>query len=425
LTILAPKPILKGAKSQLSLKLNFLSMSFLANNLNNIKPSPTIAVSMKANELKAAGKDIISLSMGEPDFDTPDNIKEAAIAAIKKGDTKYTAVDGTAALKKAIIEKFKRENNLEYKANEIIVSTGAKQVIYNALVATLNAGDEVLIPAPYWVSYPDMVLLAGGVPVIVESSADNNFKITPQSLEQKITPKTKWIILNSPSNPTGACYSSDELKALAAVLLNHPQVHILADDIYEHLIFDNLKFATIAEVEPKLKERSLIVNGVSKAYAMTGWRIGYGAGPAALIKAMSMIQSQSTSATSSISQAAATEALNGPQNYIHSSKKIFEKRRDMVVAMLNAIDGINCNIPNGAFYVFPSCQNLYGKKMPNGKVIENDNDFAAYLLEEALVAVVPGIAFGAAGFFRISYAASEEFLQNSMQRIADACKKLK
>ncbi len=400
-------------------------MSFLANNLNNIKPSPTIAVSMKANELKAAGKDIISLSMGEPDFDTPDNIKNAAIAAIKKGDTKYTAVDGTAALKKAVIEKFKRENNLEYKTSEIIVSTGAKQVIYNALVATLNAGDEVLIPAPYWVSYPDMVLLAGGAPVVIESSAANNFKITPSDLEKKITAKTKWIILNSPSNPTGACYCGAELKALAEVLLKHPQVHVLADDIYEHLIFDDLKFATIAEVEPKLKERTLIVNGVSKAYAMTGWRIGYGAGPAALIKAMSMIQSQSTSSPSSISQAASTEALNGVQDYIHSSKKIFEKRRDMVVAMLNAIDGIDCNAPNGAFYVFPSCQGLYGKKMPDGKIIENDNDFSAYLLEEALVAVVPGIAFGAAGFFRISYAASEEFLQNSMQRIADACKKLK
>ncbi len=400
-------------------------MSFLATNLGNIKPSPTIAVSMKAAELKAAGKDIISLSMGEPDFDTPDNIKEAAIAAIKKGDTKYTAVDGTAALKKAVIAKFKRENDLDYKASEIIVSTGAKQVIYNALVASLNAGDEVLIQSPYWVSYPDMVLLAGGNPVIAESDATNNFKLLPEVLEKKISPKTKWIILNSPSNPTGACYSADELKALADVLLKYPQVHILADDIYEHLTFDGLKFTTIAQVEPKLKERTLIVNGVSKAYAMTGWRIGYGAGPEKLIKAMSMIQSQSTSATSSISQAAAVEALNGPQDYIHSSKKIFEKRRDMVVQMLNEIDGINCNMPNGAFYVFPSCMGLYGKKMPSGSVIKDDNDFASYLLEEALVAVVPGVAFGAAGFFRISYAASEEFLKNSMQRIADACKKLK
>ncbi len=400
-------------------------MSFLANNLKNIKPSPTIAVSMKAAELKAQGKDIISLGMGEPDFDTPENIKRAAIAAINAGDTKYTAVDGTAALKKAIINKFKRENNLEYKASEIIVSTGAKQVIYNALVATLNAEDEVLIQAPYWVSYPDMVLLAGGTPVIVSSNAHNNFKILPKDLAAKITPKTKWLILNSPSNPTGACYSASELKALAEVLLQHPQVHILSDDIYEHLIFDGLKFATIAEVEPRLKERTLVVNGVSKAYAMTGWRIGYAAGPEKLIKAMSMIQSQSTSATTSMGQAAAVEALNGPQDYIASSAIVFEQRRDMVVSMLNAIDGISCNKPNGAFYVFPSCTDLFGRKTAAGKIIENDNDFASYLLEEALVAVVPGIAFGAFGFFRISYAASEEFLQNAMQRIADACKKLK
>lgn len=400
-------------------------MSFLAHSLSNIKPSPTIAVSMKANELKAAGKDIIGLSMGEPDFDTPENIKQAAIKAIQKGDTKYTAVDGTAALKKAIIEKFKRENSLEYKPSEILVSCGAKQVIYNALVASLNAGDEVLIPAPYWVSYPDMVLLAGGNPVIVESSEKNNFKISPHALEEKITPKTKWLILNSPSNPTGACYSAAELKLLAEVLLRHPQVHILADDIYEHLIFDGLKFATIAEVESKLKDRTLIVNGVSKAYAMTGWRIGYGAGPEKLIKAMAMIQSQSTSSPCSISQAASVEALNGIQDYIKPNAKLFQSRRDMVVSMLNSIDGINCNTPNGAFYVFPSCKNLYGKKTMNGKIIENDNDFASYLLEEALVAVVPGIAFGAEGFFRISYAASDEFLKNAMTRIADACQKLR
>ena len=400
-------------------------MSFLARSLNNIKPSPTIAVSMKAAELKAQGKDIISLGMGEPDFDTPENIKQAAIEAIRKGDTKYTAVDGTAALKKAIIAKFKRENNLEYKPSEITVSTGAKQVIYNALVASLNAGDEVLIQAPYWVSYPDMVLLAGGTPVIVESSADNNFKMLPSSLAAKITAKTKWLILNSPSNPTGACYSADELRALAEILLQHPQVHILADDIYEHLIFDGLKFTTIAEVEPRLKPRTLMVNGVSKAYAMTGWRIGYAAGPENLIKAMATIQSQSTSSPSSISQAAAVEALNGVQDYIPTNAQIFETRRNTVVSMLNAISGIHCNMPNGAFYVFPSCAGLIGKTTPAGKKIENDNDFSAYLLEEALVAVVPGIAFGAAGHFRISYAASEEFLQNSMQRIADACKKLK
>ncbi len=400
-------------------------MSLLAKSLGNIKPSPTIAISMKAAELKASGKDIISLGMGEPDFDTPENIKKAAIEAIIKGDTKYTAVDGTAALKKAIISKFKRENNLDYKASEICVSTGAKQVIYNALIASINPEDEVIIPAPYWVSYPDMVLLAGGKPVIVESSAKNNFKITPTALEEKITPQTKWLILNSPSNPTGACYSTSELKALAEVLLRHPHVHIMADDIYEHLIFDDLKFATIAEIEPKLKDRSLIVNGVSKAYAMTGWRIGYGAGNEKLIKAMSMIQSQSTSSPSSVSQAASVEALNGPQDYIKNSKSVFQARRDMVVEMLNKIDGINCNTPNGAFYVFPSCKGLFGKKTASGKAIENDNDFAAYLLEEALVAVVPGVAFGAPDFFRISYAASEEFLRNSMQRIADACAKLK
>ncbi len=400
-------------------------MSFLANSLSNIKPSPTIAVAMKAAELKAQGKDIISLGMGEPDFDTPENIKEAAISAIKKGDTKYTAVDGTAALKKAIIAKFKRENNLEYKPSEITVGTGAKQVIYNALMATLNAGDEVLIQAPYWVSYPDMVLLAGGTPVIVSSTAENNFKITPQNLAAKITPQTKWLILNSPSNPTGACYSAEDLRALADILLQHPHVYILADDIYEHLIFDGLKFATIAEVEPLLKARTLVVNGVSKAYAMTGWRIGYAGGPENLIKAMSTIQSQSTSSPSSISQAAAVEALNGPQDYITSSRKVFEQRRNMVVSTLNAISGIHCNVPNGAFYVFPSCTGLFGKVTEAGKKIENDNDFAAYLLEEALVAVVPGIAFGAFGHFRISYAASEEFLQNAMQRIADACKKLR
>ncbi len=399
-------------------------MSFLASSLSKIKPSPTIAVSMKASELKAAGKDIISLGMGEPDFDTPENIKNAAIEAIKKGDTKYTAVDGTAALKKAIISKLKRENNLDYKPSEICVSTGAKQVIFNALIASINPQDEVIIPAPYWVSYPDMVLLAGGTPVIVDSSEQNNFKISPQDLEKKITPKTKWLILNSPSNPTGACYSQQELKALADVLVRNPHVYVMADDIYEHLIFDDLKFSNIAEIEPQLKDRTLVVNGVSKAYAMTGWRIGYGAGPEKLIKAMSMIQSQSTSSPSSISQAASVEALNGVQDYIHSSKKVFQARRDMVVKMLNQIDGINCNTPNGAFYVFPSCKGLFGKKTPSGKVIENDNDFAAYVLEDALVAVVPGVAFGAEGFFRISYAASEDFLKNAMNRIAEACAKL-
>ncbi len=400
-------------------------MSFLAKNLANIKASPTIAVSMKAAELKAQGKDIISLGMGEPDFDTPDNIKEAGIAAIRKGDTKYTAVDGTAALKKAIINKLKKDNGLEYSANQIMVSTGAKQVIYNALMATLNPGDEVIIPAPYWVSYPDMVLLGQGVPVFVEGAAQNNFKILPADLEKAITPKTKWIILNSPSNPTGGCYAAEDLRRLADVLLRHPQVHILSDDIYEYLIFDGLKFANIAEIEPKLKDRTLVVNGVSKAYSMTGWRIGYGAGDVNLIKAMSMIQSQSTSATTSMGQAAAVEAMNGDQSYVVNSNKIFQSRRDMMVKMLNDIDGIECNKPNGAFYVFPSCAGLFDKKTPDGKIIKDSNDFASYLLENALVAVVPGIAFGMEGFFRISYAASEEFLTNAMQRIASACSELK
>jgi aspartate aminotransferase len=399
-------------------------MSFLSKNLANIKPSPTIAVSMKAAELRAAGKDIISLGTGEPDFDTPDNIKEAAIKAIRNGDTKYTAVDGTAPLKKAIISKFKKDNNLEYEASQIIVSTGAKQVIYNALIATLNAGDEVIIPAPYWVSYPDMVLLAGGKPVIVDGSPENNFKITPQDLEKSITQQTKWLFLNSPSNPTGACYSVDELKALSEVLIKYPQVHILSDDIYEHIIFDNLEFSTLAQIEPKLKDRCLVVNGVSKAYAMTGWRIGFAAGEKSLIKAMAKIQSQSTSATTSIGQAAAVEALNGKQDYIEYSSKIFQKRRDMVVKMLNEIEGIACNTPNGAFYVFPSCLNLIGKKTPDGKIIENSNDFAGYLLENALVAVVPGIAFGMEGFFRISYAASEDFLKDAIGRITAACDNL-
>lgn len=400
-------------------------MSFLSKTLSSIKESPTIAISTKASELKAQGLKIISLGMGEPDFDTPENIKQVAINAIKNGETKYTAVDGTPALKKAIINKLKRENNLEYKNSEISVSTGAKQVIYNALIATLNQGDEVIIPAPYWVSYPDMVILGGGTPVIAESSEVNNFKITPSELESKITTKTKWLILNSPSNPTGACYNDSELKALANVLLKHPHVHIMSDDIYEHLIFDNLKFSTICEVEPKLKDRTLIVNGVSKGYAMTGWRIGFGAGSEKLIKAMGVIQSQSTSCPSSISQAASVEAFNGPQDFIKPNAILFQKRRDLVVNGLNEIKGINCNTPNGAFYVFPSCKGLFGKKDSKGNLIKNDSDFASYLLEEALVAVVPGVAFGAEGFFRISYAASDEMLKDAVQRIAEACNKLK
>jgi aspartate aminotransferase len=400
-------------------------MSIIANNLKNIKASPTIAVSMKAAELKAMGKNIISLGMGEPDFDTPIHIKQAAINAINNGDTKYTAVDGTANLKKAIIAKFSRENDLEYQANQIIVSTGAKQVIYNALMATINSGDEVIIPAPYWVSYPDMVLLANGKPVIIETNADNNFKITPEQLEKAISSKSKWLILNSPSNPTGSCYSKEELVAIATILIKNPHLYILSDDIYEHLLFDNSKFYTLAQIAPELKDRCLVVNGVSKSYAMTGWRIGYGAGNSEIIKAMSIIQSQSTSSPSSISQAASVEALNGNQDYVNSSKKIFEKRRDLVVVALNKINGIKCNIPNGAFYVFPSCHDLFGKKTPDGLIINNCNDFASYLLEEALVAVVPGIAFGAMGYFRISYAASEDFLNDAMTRISNAISNLK
>ena len=404
---------------------NLHKIMILSNILSKVKPSATIAVSMKAEELKSQGKNIISLSMGEPDFDTPQNIKDAAIKAINEGDTKYTAVNGTLALKKAIIGKLKRDNELDYQNNEIIVSVGAKHVIYNALVSSLNPGDEVIIPAPYWVSYPDMVLLCQGSPVILQTLAHNNFKINPQDLAAKITNKTKWIILNSPSNPTGSCYSKSELRELADILLKYPQVNIMSDDIYEHLIFDNLKFSTIAQIEPKLKERTLIVNGVSKAYAMTGWRIGYGAGNKDLIKAMSMIQSQSTSCPTSISQAASVEALNGNQGYIPQNANIFQSRRDMVVEMLNNIDGISCNKPNGAFYVFPSCQDLIGKKTPNNVEIKSDTDFATYILEESLVAIVPGSAFGSDGFFRISYAAAENFLKDAINRIESACKKLK
>jgi aspartate aminotransferase len=392
--------------------------------LSNVKPSPTIAISMKASELKSQGKNIISLGMGEPDFDTPQNIKDAAIKAINNGDTRYTAVNGTNELKEAVINKFKRDNNLSYDKSEIIVSVGAKHVIYNALIASINPGDEVIIPAPYWVSYPDMVLLCQGNPVIIETKSENNFKLTKEQLESKITDKTKWLILNSPSNPTGSCYNEEELKELAAILLKYPHINIMSDDIYEHLIFDNLKFKTIAQIEPELKNRTLVVNGVSKAYAMTGWRIGYGAGDKNLIKAMSMIQSQSTSCPTSISQAASVEALNGTQDYIQTNAKIFQSRRDMVVRQLNNIKGFNCNVPNGAFYVFPSCQDLFGSKTQDNKIINNDNDFATYLLEEALVAIVPGSAFGSPGFFRMSYAASQDFLENALTRIKDACDKL-
>ena len=396
-------------------------MSIVADRLQRVKPSPTIAVTMKAAELKAAGKDVIGLGAGEPDFDTPDNIKAAAKAAIDKGDTKYTAVDGTPALKKAISAKFKRENNLDYAPNQISVGTGGKQVLYNALMATLNPGDEVIIPAPYWVSYPDMVILADGKPVEVACSENQGFKLTPEALEAAITPKTKWLLLNSPSNPTGAAYTREDLRALADVLLKHPNVWIMTDDMYEHLVYDAFEFTTIAQVEPKLYERTLTVNGVSKSYCMTGWRIGYAGGPAPLIKAMAAIQSQSTSNPSSISQAAAVEALNGPQDFIPANNKVFKERRDLVVKMLNEAKGLRCPMPEGAFYVFPSCAGTIGKRTPQGKIIETDTDFVTYLLESVGVAVVQGSAFGLAPYFRISYATATETLRDACTRIQKAC----
>ncbi|MBN9498230.1 MAG: aspartate transaminase [Alphaproteobacteria bacterium] len=396
-------------------------MSIVADRLQRVKPSPTIAVTMKAAELKAAGKDVIGLGAGEPDFDTPANIKAAAKAAIDKGDTKYTAVDGTAALKKAVAAKFKRENDLDYAPNQISVGTGGKQVLYNALMATLNPGDEVIIPAPYWVSYPDMVILADGKPVEVACSENQGFKLTPEALAAAITPKTKWLMLNSPSNPTGAAYTREDLRALADVLLKHPNVWIMTDDMYEHLVYDDFKFTTIAQVEPKLYDRTLTVNGVSKSYCMTGWRIGYAGGPAPLIKAMAAIQSQSTSNPSSISQAAAVEALNGPQDFIPANNKVFKERRDLVVKMLNEAKGLRCPMPEGAFYVFPSCAGTIGKRTPQGKIIETDTDFVTYLLESVGVAVVQGSAFGLAPYFRISYATATETLRDACTRIQKAC----
>jgi aspartate aminotransferase len=398
-------------------------MSIVSNNLKRIKPSPTIAVTTKAREMRAAGKDVIGLGAGEPDFDTPDNIKEAAIEAIKKGDTKYTAVDGTPALKKAIVEKFKRENNLDYTTEQITVGTGGKQVLYNTFMATLNKGDEVIIPAPFWVSYPDMVLLAGGKPKIIKCEEKDGFKITASKLKKTINKKTKWIILNSPSNPTGACYSEQEIKNLAHVLKRNPHVNVLSDDIYEHIIYDNFKFFTIAQI-PELKNKVVTMNGVSKSYAMTGWRIGYAAGEKEIIKAISKIQSQSTTNPSSISQAAAVEALNGTQDFIPIRAKAFQERRDFVVNSLNAINGVECLKPDGAFYVFPSCKNLIGKKDINGKKIENDTDFVQSLLENNGVAVVQGSAFGLEGYFRISYATSMKNLKKAMKRIKSFCESL-
>ena len=394
-------------------------MSIVSNSLKRIKPSPTIAVTSKAREMRAAGKDVIGLGAGEPDFDTPDNIKEAAIEAIKRGDTKYTAVDGTPTLKKAIQGKFKRENNLSYELDQISVGTGGKQVLYNVFMATLNPGDEVIIPAPYWVSYPDMVLLAGGSPKIVECSEKNEFKITPEQLKKVIGKKTKWLIINSPSNPTGSCYTKKEIEDLSKVLINNKHVYILSDDIYEHITYDNFKFFTVAQIDA-LKERTLTMNGVSKSYSMTGWRIGYGAGPKEIIKAVAKIQSQSTTNPSSISQAAAVEALNGTQDFIKTRADSFKERRDYVVETLNKINGLSCLKPNGAFYVFPNCKKLLGEKTK----LKTDKEFVEKLLEKAEVAVVQGSAFGLNGYFRISYATSMDNLKKALDRIKSFCDSL-
>ena len=399
-------------------------MSLLSDNINRIKPSATMAVTGKARELKAAGKDIIGLGAGEPDFDTPENIKIAAIEAIKAGDTKYTAVDGTPNLKKAIASKFKRENNLSYDVDQITVGTGGKQIIFNAFLATINPEDEVIIPAPYWVSYPDIVDFAGGKSVVIECDESCEFKLSAEKLSAAINAKTKWFILNSPSNPTGSCYTESELLELSTVLEANPHVNIMSDDIYEHLVYDNFKFKTIAQINPKLVNQTLTINGVSKAYAMTGWRIGYAAGSKSLIKAMGKLQSQSTSNPSSISQAASVEALNGEQSFLESRADVFKKRRDFVVKALNDMNGISCTVPQGAFYVFPSCKDLFGKKTSEGKIIENDEDFVTALLETVGVAVVQGSAFGLNGFFRISYATSDEMIANACERISNFCDSL-
>ena len=399
-------------------------MTFLSATLNRVKPSPTIAVTTKAGELKAAGRDVIGLGAGEPDFDTPQNIKDAAVAAIAAGKTKYTAVDGIPELKEAICAKFQRDNDLGYEPTQVTVGTGGKQVLYNAFMATLNPGDEVIIPAPYWVSYPDMVLLAGGTPVTVEASLEANFKITAAQLEAAITPNTKWFLFNSPSNPTGAGYSWSELKELTDVLLRHPHVWIMTDDMYEHLAYGNFKFCTPAQVEPQLYDRTLTVNGVSKAYAMTGWRIGYAAGPEVLIKAMRKVQSQSTSNPCSVSQFAAVEALNGTQDFLAPNNTLFERRRDLVVSMLNKAPGIVCPKPEGAFYVYPSIAGCIGKTSAAGTFIDDDEVFATALLEETGVAVVFGAAFGLSPNFRVSYATSDEALKEACQRIITFCEGL-
>jgi aspartate aminotransferase len=400
-------------------------MSIIAQRMAAIKPSPTVAVSNLARELKAAGRDVIGLGAGEPDFDTPDNVKAAAIAAINAGQTKYTAVDGTPELKAAIAKKFARENGLEYRIDQISVGAGGKQIIYNALMATLDPGDEVIIPAPYWVSYPDMTLLAGGTPVIVRCPEQTGFKLQPEDLEQAITPRTKWLILNSPNNPTGAAYAAEELRGLTDVLLRHEHVWVLSDDIYEHLVYDDFRFVTPAALEPRLKDRCLTMNGVAKAYAMTGWRIGYAGGPAELIRAMAKIQSQSTTNPCSISQAAAVEALNGPQDFIPERAAVFKRRRDLVVDMLNRAPGLRCHRPEGAFYVYPSCAGVIGRRTPDGGELRDSEGFARYLLEGEGVAVVHGAAFGLDPYLRISYATATDLLEEACARIIRACEALR
>jgi aspartate aminotransferase len=400
-------------------------MGFLSDALSRIKPSATIVITQKARDLKAQGRDVISLSVGEPDFDTPDHIKEAAIAAIHRGETKYTPVSGIVPLREAIARKFKRENGLDYKPSQTIVGTGGKQVIYNALLATLNPGDEVIVPAPYWVSYPEMVGLCGGTPVFVECTMEHNFKLQPEPLERAITPKTKWIILNSPSNPTGAAYTRAEMKAITDVLMRHPHVWVLTDDMYEHLTYGDFEFVTPAQVEPGLYERTLTMNGVSKAYAMTGWRIGYAGGPEHLIKAMDFVQGQQTSGASSIAQWAAVEALDGPQDHLPRFKKAFEERRDLVVSMLNQTKYLKCPTPEGAFYVYPSCAEAMGKTAPSGKILETDEDFVSELLESEGVAAVHGSAFGLGPNFRISYATSNTALEDACHRIQRFCGSLR
>ena len=396
-------------------------MTFLASRLSRIKPSPTIAVATKARELKAAGRDVIGLGAGEPDFDTPAHIIAAAKVAMDAGETRYTAVAGTPELRQAIVDKFKRDNDLDYTPDQISVGCGGKQNIYNALMATLNPGDEVIIPAPYWVSYPDITLLAEGTPVIVDCPAEAGFKLTPEDLEAAITPKTKWLILNSPSNPTGAGYTRADMKALTDVLLKHEHVWVMSDDMYEHLVYDGFEFVTPAQVEPALFGRTLTLNGVSKAYCMTGWRVGYAAGPDEIIKAMNKIQSQSTTHTSSVSQAAAVAALTGPHDFIAKHNAIFVERRDLVVAMLNEAEGLTCPTPDGAFYVYPSCAGMIGKKTPDGKTLKTDEDVVGYLLESEGIAAVHGEAFGLSPHFRVSYATSTELLKEACTRIQRAC----